>query len=348
MYAQLVREKAVRRRLLEVAQEIGEAVRSESDLEQLLDSAETSVFEVSQKRGTKDWHALPLLVGEEWKRIQRLAEHKGSVTGITTGFVDLDEKLSGFQRSDLIILAARPAMGKTALALNLARHAAMEGKVTVGVFSLEMPRGQLATRMLCAEKEIEASRVRSGHLRRDVEWPKLADAVEALHQAPIHIDDTPGLTVTQLRSKARRLKSEYKDLGLIVVDYLQLMQGAGGPRESREQAISGISRGLKGLAKELNISVLALAQLNRGVELRPDKRPMMADLRESGAIEQDADLVLFIYRDEYYKKEESEKKGVAEVIIGKNRHGPTGSVELAFKGEFLRFDNLDLRHEGYV
>ena len=348
VYAQLVREKAVRRRLLEVAQEIGEAVRSESDLEQLLDSAETSVFEVSQKRGTKDWHALPLLVGEEWKRIQRLAEHKGSVTGITTGFVDLDEKLSGFQRSDLIILAARPAMGKTALALNLARHAAMEGKVTVGVFSLEMPRGQLATRMLCAEKEIEASRVRSGHLRRDVEWPKLADAVEALHQAPIHIDDTPGLTVTQLRSKARRLKSEYKDLGLIVVDYLQLMQGAGGPRESREQAISGISRGLKGLAKELNISVLALAQLNRGVELRPDKRPMMADLRESGAIEQDADLVLFIYRDEYYKKEESEKKGVAEVIIGKNRHGPTGSVELAFKGEFLRFDNLDLRHEGYV
>ncbi len=348
VYAQLVREKAVRRRLLEVAQHIGESVRSESDLEQLLDIAESSVFEVSQKRGNKDWHALPMLVGDEWKRIQLLAEHKGSVTGITTGFVDLDNKLSGFQRSDLIILAARPAMGKTALALNLARHAAMEGKVTVGVFSLEMPRGQLATRMLCAEKEIDASRVRSGHLRRDVEWPKLADAVEALHQAPIHIDDTPGLTITQLRSKARRLKSEYPDLGLIVVDYLQLMQGSGGPRESREQAISGISRGLKGLAKELNIAVLSLAQLNRGVELRPDKRPMMADLRESGAIEQDADLVLFIYRDEYYNKEESEKKGVAEIVIGKNRHGPTGSVELAFKGEFLRFDNLDLRHEGYV
>jgi replicative DNA helicase len=348
VYARLVRDKAIRRKLLEVSQQIAESARSEPDLEQLLDSSESSVFEVSSSRGSKDWHALPILASEEWKRIQRLAENKGSVTGITTGFIDLDERLSGFQRSDLIILAARPAMGKTALALNFARHAAMEGGVTVGVFSLEMPRGQLATRMLCAEKEIDASRVRSGHLRRDVEWPKLADAVEALHQAPIHIDDTPGLTVTQLRSKARRLKKEYKDLGLIVIDYLQLMQGSGGARESREQAISGISRGLKALAKELDIAVISLAQLNRGVELRPDKRPMMADLRESGAIEQDADLVLFIYRDEYYKKEESEKKGIAEIVIGKNRHGPTGSVELAFKGEFLRFDNLDLRHQGYV
>jgi len=348
VYAALVREKAVRRRLLEVAQQITESVRSESDLEQLLDGAESSVFEVSNKRGSKDWHPLPMLVGQEWKRIQMLAEHTGSVTGITTGFVDLDDRLSGFQRSDLIILAARPAMGKTALALNFARHAAMEGKITVGVFSLEMPRGQLATRMLCAEKEIDASRVRSGRLRRDVEWPALADAVEALHQAPIHIDDTPGLTITQLRSKARRLKSEYKDLGLIVIDYLQLMQGSGGPRESREQAVSNISRGLKGLAKELDIAVMALAQLNRGVEQRPDKKPMMSDLRESGAIEQDADLVLFIYRDEYYKPEESEKKGIAEIVIGKNRHGPTGSVELAFQGQFLRFDNLDPRHEGYV
>ncbi len=348
VYAQLIREKAVRRRLLEVAQQITESVRSESDLEQLLDGAETSVFGVSQQRGSKDWHALPMLVGQEWKRIQRLAEHSGSVTGITTGFVDLDERLSGFQRSDLIILAARPAMGKTALALNFARHAAMEGRVSVGVFSLEMPRGQLATRMLCAEKSIDASRVRSGRLRRDVEWPALADAVESLHQAPIHIDDTPGLTVTQLRSKARRLKAEYKDLGLIVIDYLQLMQGGGGPRESREQAVSNISRGLKALAKELDIAVISLAQLNRGVELRPDKRPMMADLRESGAIEQDADLVLFIYRDEYYKKEESEKKGIAEIVIGKNRHGPTGSVELAFQGQYLRFDNLDPRYEGYI
>jgi replicative DNA helicase len=350
VYAGLVREKAVRRRLLEVAQNIGEAVRSESELEQLLDTAETQIFSVSQQRSSKDWHPLPTLVGEQWQRIQALAENRGPVTGITTGFTDLDEKLAGFQRSDLIILAARPAMGKTALGLNFARHAAMEGGVAVGVFSLEMPRGQLATRMLCAEKSIDASRVRSGRLRRDVEWPALADAVEALHQAPIFIDDTPGLTVTQLRSKARRLKAEYPALGLIVVDYLQLMQGSGGPRESREQAISGISRGLKGLAKELDIAVISLAQLNRGVELRPDKRPMMADLRESGAIEQDADLVLFIYRDEYYKKEESEKKGVAEVIIGKNRHGPTGSVDLAFQGEFLRFDNLDPRYsgEGYL
>jgi replicative DNA helicase len=349
VYAALVREKAVRRKLLEVSQTIGQAVRTEADLETLLDGAESSVFSVSQQRASKDWHALPSLVGDEWKRIQALSEHRGAVTGITTGFTDLDEKLSGFQRSDLIILAARPAMGKTALGLNFARHAAMEGGVTVGVFSLEMPRGQLATRMLCAEESIDASRVRSGRLRRDVEWPKLADAVEALNQAKIFIDDTPGLTVTQLRSKARRLKAEYKDLGLIVVDYLQLMQGAGGPRESREQAISSISRGLKGLAKELSIAVISLAQLNRGVELRPDKRPMMADLRESGAIEQDADLVLFIYRDEYSNKEESEKRGIAEVIIGKNRHGPTGSVELAFQGQFLRFDDLDPHHaDGYL
>lgn len=350
VYANLVRDKAVRRRLLEASQHIGEAVRSESDLAQLLDIAESRVFEVSQQRSNKDWYPLPVLVGEQWERIQALAEHSGSVTGITTGFVDLDEKLSGFQRSDLIILAARPAMGKTALGLNFARHAAMEAGVSVGVFSLEMPRGQLATRMLCAEKQIDASRVRSGRLRRDKEWPKLADAVEALHQAPIFIDDTPGLTVTQLRSKARRLKAEYKDLGLIIIDYLQLMQGSGGPRESREQAISGISRGLKGLAKELDIAVIALAQLNRGVEQRPDKRPMMSDLRESGAIEQDADLVLFIYREEYYKKKEGEldpeKEGVAEVVIGKNRHGPTGIVELAFQGEFLRFDNLDRKHSG--
>jgi replicative DNA helicase len=206
-----------------------------------------------------------------------------------------------------------------------------------------MPRGQLVVRMLCAEGRIDAQRVRTGTLRRDVDWPALSDAMEVLNQAPIFIDDSPGLTVAQVRSRARRLQAQHGELGLIVIDYLQLMQGAGGPRESREQAISSISRGLKGLAKELRVPVLSLAQLNRGVELRPDKRPQMSDLRESGAIEQDADLVLFIYRDEYYKKEESEFKGVAQIIIGKNRHGPTGDVELAFNGSFLRFDNLDRR-----
>ncbi|MFH1466244.1 MAG: replicative DNA helicase [Pseudomonadota bacterium] len=342
-YAKMVQEKAVRRRLLEVAQRIGHDVHVEADLSALLDVAESAVLGVSQQRGGQDWFSFNEIAGDEWKRILALAEHQGEVTGITTGFIDLDRKLSGFHESELIVLAARPAMGKTALALNLARHAAVEGGKPVGIFSLEMPRGQLVVRMLCAEGKIEAHRVRTGTLRRDVDWPQLADAMELLNQAPIFIDDSPGLTVAQVRSRARRLQAQHGGLGLIVIDYLQLMQGSGGPRESREQAISGISRGLKGLAKELKVPVLSLAQLNRGVELRPDKRPMMSDLRESGAIEQDADLVLFIYRDEYYKKEESEHKGVAQIIIGKNRHGPTGDVELAFNGAFLRFDDLDRR-----
>ncbi len=348
-YAGIVRDKALRRALLEASQRIQEVVRTEADLEKALDLSESAVFSVSSERGSKDWHSLPSVIDLEFVRIEKNWQKRGSVTGITSGFVDLDEKLAGFQDGDLIILAARPAMGKTALALNFVRHAAMEGGVAVGVFSLEMPRGQLATRMLCTEGKVDAGRVRRGTLRRDVEWPALADAAEVLHQAPIFIDDTPGLTVTQLRSKARRLKAEQPALGMLVVDYLQLMQGTGGPRESREQVISSISRGLKGLAKELNLPVIALAQLNRGVELRPEKRPLMADLRESGAIEQDADVVLFIYRDEYYLKDKSEKKGIAEIIVGKHRHGSTGSVELAFQGRFLRFDNLDVRPgEDYV
>jgi len=342
-YARMVQEKAVRRRLLEVAQRIGHDVHAEADVGALLDGAESAVLGVSQQRAGQDWFSFNQIAGDEWRRILALADHHGEVTGITTGFIDLDQKLSGFHESELIILAARPAMGKTALALNLARHAAVEGRKPVGIFSLEMPRGQLVVRMLCAEGRIDAQRVRTGTLRRDVDWPALSDAMEVLNQAPIFIDDSPGLTVAQVRSRARRLQAQHGELGLIVIDYLQLMQGAGGPRESREQAISSISRGLKGLAKELRVPVLSLAQLNRGVELRPDKRPQMSDLRESGAIEQDADLVLFIYRDEYYKKEESEFKGVAQIIIGKNRHGPTGDVELAFNGSFLRFDNLDRR-----
>jgi replicative DNA helicase len=342
-YARMVQEKAVRRRLLEVAQRIGHDVHAEADVGALLDGAESAVLGVSQQRAGQDWFSFNQIAGDEWRRILALADHHGEVPGITTGFIDLDQKLSGFHESELIILAARPAMGKTALALNLARHAAVEGRKPVGIFSLEMPRGQLVVRMLCAEGRIDAQRVRTGTLRRDVDWPALSDAMEVLNQAPIFIDDSPGLTVAQVRSRARRLQAQHGELGLIVIDYLQLMQGAGGPRESREQAISSISRGLKGLAKELRVPVLSLAQLNRGVELRPDKRPQMSDLRESGAIEQDADLVLFIYRDEYYKKEESEFKGVAQIIIGKNRHGPTGDVELAFNGSFLRFDNLDRR-----
>ncbi len=350
VYATMVRDKSVRRNLLQASRQIGEAVRSERDLEQLLDKAESSIFGVSQQRSKKDWHSLPTVAGLEYQRIQKVSKHQGAVTGITTGFTDLDSKLAGFHGSELIILAARPAMGKTALALNFARNAAKDSGLVVGVYSLEMPRGQLATRMLCSEGKLDAHRVRTGNLSKKDDWPKLADAVEALHQVPIFIDDTPGLTVTQVRSKARRLQAEEGKLGMLVIDYLQLMQGTGGARESREQAISGISRGLKGLAKELEVPVIALAQLNRGVELRDNKRPKMADLRESGAIEQDADLVLFIYRDEYYNKDDESNKGIAEVIIGKNRHGPTGTVELLFVGENLRFYDLDRRHggEGYM
>ena len=343
-YAQIVREKAVRRRLLQASQKISDAAVQEADLEEVLDLAERSVFEVSQGQGKQDWFALSQVIDVEFKRIQELAERRSSVTGITTGFADLDRILAGFQSSDLVILAARPAMGKTALALNFIRHAAGAG-VGVGMFSLEMPRGQIVTRMLCAEAKVESGKVRSGYLSRQDDWPRLTDAAELLYQKPIFVDDTPGLTVTQVRSKARRLKAEQPALGLLVVDYLQLMQGSGGPRESREQAISSISRGLKGLAKELDLPVIALSQLNRGVEARNDKRPMLSDLRESGAIEQDADVIMFIYRDEYYNKD-SQDVGVAEVIIAKHRNGPTGTVKLSFHGPFLRFDNYDHVHEG--
>lgn len=345
-YAEIIRDKAIRRKLLAASQEIAEVAAHEANLEEVLDHAERKVFEASQGQIRKDWLGMSEIIDVEFRRIQDLAERRQAVTGITTGFVDLDRILSGWQRSDLIILAARPAMGKTALALNLLRHAAVEGGVAVGMFSLEMPRGQLVTRMLCAEARVDAGKVRSGFLSRQDDWPRLVEAAEVLYHKPIFIDDTPALTVTQVRSKTRRLKSEHPDLGLVVVDYLQLMQGSGGPRESREQAISSISRGLKGLAKELDVPVIALSQLNRGVEARNDKRPQLSDLRESGAIEQDADIILFIYRDEYYNKDSADV-GVAEVIVAKQRNGATGTVKLAFQGQLLRFDNLDQRGDGF-
>ena len=279
--------------------------------------------------------------------VQDLSERDGELNGVTTGFTELNKMLSGFQPTDLVILAARPSMGKTALALNFALHAAHAG-VGVGVFSLEMGRGQLVNRLLCSEGRINATHVRKGTLTRDDEWPRLREAADSLYKLPIFIDDEAALTLSQVRSKARRVKAEHPEVGLFVLDYLQLMQGSGGPKESREQAISNISRGLKGLAKDLNVPFLALAQLNRGVESRTDKRPMLSDLRESGAIEQDADVIMFIYRDEYYRKEQSDDPGVAEVLIAKHRNGATGTVKLAFKGEYLLFDNLDNRYEGYV
>ncbi len=340
-YGRRVKEHAVRRQLLLAARQIEADIQEGvKDLNSLLDGAEKSVFEISNLSGPKSWHPLASVIDEQILEIQRRASNPGEVTGVPTGFTDLDRKLAGMQKTDLIILAARPAMGKTAFVLNLALNAALKGGVAVGMFSLEMSRHQLATRMLCSHARVDASLVRTGNLDPNEDWRRLIEASEVLHALPILIDDTPGLTITQLRSKARRLKAEYPNLGLLIIDYLQLMQGTGGAKESRENVISNISRGLKILAKELDVPVVGLSQLNRSLESRTDKRPMPSDLRESGAIEQDADVILFIYRDEVYTKEASTKKGIAEIIIAKQRSGPIGTVELAFLDKYILFQNL--------
>ncbi len=346
VYVDRVREHAVRRRLQLAAEAIIENVQEgAADLPTLLNDAESSVFAVTQLSGKADWTHVSTVVDEEMMAIQRRAAAPGDVTGITTGFIDLDKKLTGWQKGNLIILGARPAMGKTALALNFALHAAQSGDVGVGIFSMEMSRAELVTRMLTSEARVDAGKVRTGHIDPHEDWVRLGRAAQAIHGLPIYIDDSSGLTIAALRSKARRLRSECKQLGLIIVDYLQLMQGSGGPKESRENAISTISRGLKILAKELEIPVIALSQLNRGVEARQDKRPMSSDLRESGAIEQDADVILFIYRDEVYNPE-SAQKGEAEIIIAKQRAGETGPVKLAWLGEYTLFQNLQPSHGG--
>ncbi len=340
-YAGIVRDKARRRNLLKTANDIVKKCFDGGDATgELYEFAEQSIFELGQLKGKRDWHPVSLVLDDEIARLERLSDNPGEVTGLPTRFLDLDKKLAGLQPSDLIILAARPSMGKTALALNMAQNIALEANLGVGFFSLEMSRGQLVTRMLVADAMVDADRLRKGQLSREEDWRRLDDAAHRIRQAPVWIDDTPGLTISELRSRARRLKAAHPEFQLLVVDYLQLMQGSGGPRESREQAISSISRGLKGVAKDLNVAVLALSQLNRGVESRTDKRPMLSDLRESGAIEQDADVILFIYRDDYYKGEESLHPGEAEIIIAKQRNGPTGVVRLAFVREHTRFQNL--------
>ena len=340
VYVERIREHAVRRRLQLAAEAIIESVQEgASDLPTLLNDAEASVFAVSQLSGGGDWAHISTLIDQQMVDLQRRAENPGHLTGVTTGFIDLDKALTGWQKGNLVILAARPAMGKTALALNFAMHAAQQGGVGVGFFSLEMPREELVGRLLAAEARVDSKKMRTGQLDPNEDWVRLGRAAQALHGLPVYIDDTSGLTIAALRSKARRLKSECKNLGLIVVDYLQLMQGAGGAKESRENAISAISRGMKILAKELEIPVIALSQLNRSLEGRENKRPMPSDLRESGAIEQDADIILFIYRDELYNPE-SPQKGEAEVIIAKHRAGETCTVRLAFQGQFTLFQNL--------
>jgi len=343
-YAELVRERAVQRRLAQVATDIAETALNPAgkDVGQLLDEAESRILEIGEagSRSKQGFEEIQPVLARVMERIDFLyhRENPSDVTGVPTGFVDLDEKTAGLQAGDLIIVAGRPSMGKTAFALNMAEHVAVDNGLPVALFSMEMGGTQLAMRMLGSISRVDQHRMRTGRLN-DEEWQKLSSAMGKLHEAPIFIDETAALNALELRARARRLRRQCGKLGLIVIDYLQLMS-ATGAGENRATEISEISRGLKALAKELECPVIALSQLNRALESRNDKRPMMSDLRESGAIEQDADVILFIYRDEVYYPDKQESKGRAEVIIGKQRNGPIGKVDLAFLGQYTRFENL--------
>ena len=338
-YAKIVKEKAILRRLIGTATDIlSRSYDAGADVNNVLDEAEHAIFEISENKIRPAFFPIKDLIKDSFKTIERLYEKKELVTGVPTGFEKIDDLTSGLQKSDLIIIAGRPSMGKTAFALNIARFAAVEAGIPVAVFSLEMAREQLAIRMLSSEARVDSQRIRRGFLG-ETDWPKLTTAAGRLSEAPIFIDDTPAITVLEMKAKARRLTAEV-GLGLIVLDYLQLMRSGGG-KDSREQEISEISRSLKALAKELNVPVVALSQLNRRVEDRPNRRPQMSDLRESGAIEQDADLIAFLYRDEIYNRsEDNPEKGIAEIIIGKQRNGPTGMARLTFLEKYTRFENL--------
>ena len=336
-YAKIVKEKSILRKLISTATEIvTQSYHEGKDLEDFLDDAEQAIFRISEHRVKPAFFPIKEIVKESFKVIEKLYEKKELITGVPSGFKDLDRKTAGFQNAELIIVAGRPSMGKTALCLNIAQHASINAKVPTAMFSLEMSKEQLAIRMLCSEARVDSSRLRSGFLSES-DWPKLTMAAGALSDAPIFIDDTPAISVLELRAKARRLKAD-RGLGLVIIDYLQLMRGRSG-MERREQEISEISRSLKALAKELDIPVLAISQLSRKAEDRPGRQPQLSDLRESGAIEQDADVIIFIYRDEVYNPD-SDRKGTAEVIIGKQRNGPTGKVDLSFISEFTTFKDL--------
>jgi len=342
-HARIVLEKALLRKLINVATNIiTDSYSSQDNVFDIIDRAEQAIFSLAERRLRKGFQEIDPILHETFEEIERLHNRKGGVTGVPSGFQKLDEMTAGFHRSDFIIIAGRPSMGKTAFALSIARNAAVEHKIPVGIFSLEMASYQLAMRLLCAEARVNSHLLRTGRLPMS-EWPKLSLAVGKLAASPIYIDDTPNLGILELRAKARRLKAE-KDIGLLIIDYLQLIQGPSSV-ENRQQEISAISRSLKALAKELNIPVIALSQLSRAVEARGgDKRPMLSDLRESGAIEQDADLVIFIYRPEVYQQlydeEGNSLEGIAEIIIGKQRNGPTGTVRLAFIDDYAKFENL--------
>ena len=341
-YARIVSEKALLRQLIRVSSSIIErGYEPGEEARTLLEDAEKLILNLSRQRVKDGFSFIRDVLLETFEKIEYLYSNKGNLTGVPTFFTELDRMTSGWQPSDLVIIAARPSMGKTAMVINMAQNAAIRAKVPVAIFSLEMSKEQLVQRMLCGEAMVDQYRVRTGELL-DTDWPKLTRAVGPLSEAPIFIDDTVGISLTELRSKARRLKMEH-NLGMVVIDYLQLL-AVGKRTESRQQEVAQISRTLKGLARELKIPVIALSQLNRGVEQRQDKRPVMSDLLESGAIEADADVISFIYRDEYYNPD-SEKKGIAELIIAKHRNGPVGTVELGFLKEFSKFVNLDRQHQ---
>jgi len=337
-YAKLVEEKSILRKLIRSSTDIvNMGYAASEDVQTIVDSAETKIFDIVQKRNVKGFTPIKNILISNFEKLEELYNQKGFLTGISYGFKDLDIKTAGLHNSDLILIAARPAMGKSAFCLNVAQHAAVHSKVPVAIFSLEMSKEQIVNRMLCCEAMIDANKMRTGKLEED-DWGKLAEAMSTLSDAPIYIDDNPGQTVMDIRAKCRRLKLE-KGLGLIVIDYLQLMQGSskrGG--ENRQQEVSDISRALKIMAKELDVPVITLSQLSRAPDARPDHRPVLSDLRESGAIEQDADIVMFLYRDDYYNPE-TEKKNISEVILAKHRGGSTGTVELVWLGQYTKFAN---------
>ena len=336
-YIKIVEEKSILRNLLKTANEIIQLGYDETqDVDMIMDQAEKKIFNTIQSRNQKGYSSMKDILVDTFTELEQLYNQKQHITGVPTGFADLDYKTAGLHNSDLILVAARPAMGKSAFALNIASYAATRAKIPVMIFSLEMSKEQMANRILCSEAMVDSNKVRTGKIDDD-EWTKLAEASGELSEAQIFIDDTPGISIMEIRAKCRKLKLE-KNIGLVVIDYLQLVQGSGKRRSSREQEIAEISRSLKILAKEINVPVIALSQLSRAPEQRPDHRPMLSDLRESGSIEQDADIVMFLYRDDYYN-EDSEKKNIAEVILAKHRSGSTGTVELLWLGNYTKFAN---------
>ena len=342
-YIKIVEEKSILRRLIKASNELIDLGYAETEeVDTIIDQAEKKVFEISQGKNQKGYTPIKDILVESFAELEKLYNQKEPITGIPTGFADLDYKTAGLHNSDLVLVAARPAMGKSAFALNIATNAAVQAKVPTVIFNLEMSKSQLVSRILCSEAMVDSNKIRTGKMEED-DWVKLATALGPLSEAPIYIDDTPGITVTEIRAKCRKLKME-KNLGLIVIDYLQLIQGSGKRNSSREQEISEISRSLKILAKELDVPVIALSQLSRAAEQRADHRPMLSDLRESGAIEQDADIVMFLYRDDYYNPD-SEKKNIAEVIMAKHRAGSTGTVELLLLGSYTKFVNIEKYRE---